>query len=230
MNFSEKSSRKLQRGAFARLREVAAAIILFCAPAMAESAPPLQRPVVIELFTSQGCSSCPPADKLMSKIAREPGVFALSLPVDIWDYVGWKDTLALPYHSQRQRQYAKGRGDNRVYTPQAVVNGIAHVVGSDPAALQASADDCYGREGALRVDLKAEPVAGGLKVAVGAAPEGVPKAAILWLVRVASERDVQIKRGENSGQRSPTSTSRADSCASANGRAKPPRSRSRPIN
>ncbi|MBX9758931.1 MAG: DUF1223 domain-containing protein [Beijerinckiaceae bacterium] len=153
----------------------------------------------MELFTSQGCSSCPPADKLLAVIARQPDVFALSLPVDLWDYVGWKDTLALPYHSQRQRQYAKGRGDNRVYTPQAVINGIAHVVGSDTAALQTMANDCYGRDGALGVKISAHPSAGGLKVDLGAAPEAAPKTAVLWLVRVASQRDVQIKRGENSG-------------------------------
>lgn len=167
-------------------------------PAKAQNAQP-QRPVVIELFTSQGCSSCPPADRLLGKLARRPGVYALSLPVDLWDYVGWKDTLATPLHSQRQRHYAKGRGDNRVYTPQAIINGIEHVVGSDPAAIQAKAEECYGREGALSVDMKVEAGDGGLKVDLGAATSGAPTAANLWLVRVASSRDVQIKRGENAG-------------------------------
>jgi hypothetical protein len=157
------------------------------------------RPVVIELFTSQGCSSCPPADRLFAKLAHQPGVIAMSLPVDLWDYVGWKDTLATPYHSQRQRQYAKGRGDNRVYTPQVVINGIAHVVGSDPAAIKAQAEMCFGRDGALSVRVRAEETASGLKVELGAASADGPKAASLWLVRVASSRDVQIKRGENAG-------------------------------
>ena len=157
------------------------------------------RPVVIELFTSQGCSSCPPADKLFAKLAHQPGVIALSLPVDLWDYVGWKDTLAAPYHAQRQRQYAKGRGDNRVYTPQVVINGIAHVVGSDLVAIKAQAETCFGRNGALSVRVRAEETASGLKVELGAAPDGAPKTASLWLVRVASSRDVQIKRGENAG-------------------------------
>ncbi len=200
MTFTGNLSRRLQRGAFSLIFALAALSsgLRRATPRPRRPARP-SGPVVVELFTSQGCSSCPPADKLLSKLAREPGVYALSLPVDLWDYVGWKDTLALPYHSQRQRQYAKGRGDNRVYTPQAVINGIAHVVGSDPAALRAMADECYGREGALSVELKAQPSAGGLKIDVGAASGVGPKAAVLWLVRVASQRDVQIKRGENSG-------------------------------
>lgn len=169
------------------------------APALAQSDGATVRPVFIELFTSQGCSSCPPADKLIAKLAHQPGVIALSLPVDLWDYVGWKDTLAMPYHSQRQRQYAKARGDNRVYTPQAVINGIAHVVGSDPAAIEAQADMCFGREGALSVGMKTEASPAGLKVEIGAATAGAPKLASLWLVRVASSQDVQIKRGENAG-------------------------------
>src|SRR5437868_8689477 len=78
---------------------------------------------VIELFTSQGCSSCPPADKLAGELARDPSLVVLSLPVDYWDYLGWKDTLALPGHTNRQRAYSKTRGDREVYTPQVVVNG-----------------------------------------------------------------------------------------------------------
>ena len=79
---------------------------------------------VIELFTSQGCSSCPPADKLLGELARDPSLIAMSLPVDYWDYLGWKDTLALHGHTTRQRAYAEARGDREVYTPQVVVNGV----------------------------------------------------------------------------------------------------------
>ena len=88
---------------------------------------------VIELFTSQGCSSCPPADKVIGELARDPTLITLSLPVDYWDYLGWKDTLALHGHSNRERAYADTRGDREVYTPQVVVNGIVHVLGSDKA-------------------------------------------------------------------------------------------------
>lgn len=159
------------------------------------------RPLVLELFTSQGCSSCPPADRLLNEMARKPGVFALSLPVDYWDYVGWKDTLALPAHSSRQRDYARARGDSKVYTPQAVIDGIAHVVGSDPDAIRAMAEECYGKDGALNVSIAAIPNAGGLRVELGAAAAGDgPKSAILWLVRVASRSHVLIGRGENAGR------------------------------
>ena len=91
---------------------------------------------VIELFTSQGCSSCPPADKLLGQLAGDPSVIALSLPVDYWDYLGWKDTLALHGHTVRQKAYAQARGDGAVYTPQVVVNGVVHALGSDKAAIE----------------------------------------------------------------------------------------------
>src|SRR4051812_44175949 len=91
---------------------------------------------VIELFTSQGCSSCPAADKLAGELARDPSLVVMSLPIDYWDYLGWKDTLALPGHSRRQKAYSKARGDREVYTPQVVVNGVMHVLGSDKDAIE----------------------------------------------------------------------------------------------
>ena len=93
-------------------------------------APPDPRPVV-ELFTSQGCSSCPAADALLGQLAKRDDVIALSFSVDYWDYLGWKDTLANPKFTERQRAYAKARGDGAIYTPQVIVNGVAHVNGSD---------------------------------------------------------------------------------------------------
>ena len=93
---------------------------------------------VLELFTSQGCSSCPPADKLLGELIRDPSLVAFSLNVDYWDSLGWKDTLADPRNSERQRAYARVRGDRGVYTPQLVINGTAHVVGSDKGAIQRS--------------------------------------------------------------------------------------------
>src|SRR6266487_6233453 len=73
---------------------------------------------VLELFTSQGCSSCPPADRLVGQLVNDPSLIALSVPIDYWDYLGWRDTLANPAHSARQRAYARVRGDGQVYTPQ----------------------------------------------------------------------------------------------------------------
>src|ERR1035441_5578212 len=91
---------------------------------------------VIELFTSQGCSSCPAADKIIGELAHDPSLLTMSLAVDYWDYLGWKDTLALHGHSDRQRAYANARGDREVYTPQVVVNGVVHVLGSDKAGIE----------------------------------------------------------------------------------------------
>src|ERR1700710_2011265 len=88
---------------------------------------------VVELFTSQGCSSCPAADKVLGELARDPNVIALSLPIDYWDYLGWKDTLADSRFTARQKAYSHARGDRDVYTPQVVVNGSTHVIGSGRA-------------------------------------------------------------------------------------------------
>ena len=91
---------------------------------------------VIELFTSQGCSSCPPADQLLGELADDPSLVSVSVPVDYWDYLGWKDTLADPRNTARQKAYAHARGDGQVYTPQVVVNGTLHALGSDKAAIE----------------------------------------------------------------------------------------------
>src|SRR5579884_1259198 len=91
---------------------------------------------LLELFTSQGCSSCPAADKLLGEFATDPSLVAISVPIDYWDYLGWKDTLASPAHSARQRAYARMRGDRQVYTPQVVINGATHALGSDRAAIE----------------------------------------------------------------------------------------------
>jgi hypothetical protein len=179
---------------------LASVLTLTLAGSLARAQDANVRPLVIEMFTSQGCSSCPPADRLINQMARKPGVFALSLPVDYWDYIGWKDTLALPAHSNRQRQYARARGDSNVYTPQAVIDGIAHVVGSDPGAILRMAEECYGKEGALLVAINAKAQGAGLRVELGAGTGEGPHAAILWLVRVASKSKVLIGRGENSGK------------------------------
>ncbi len=95
-----------------------------------------QQRAVIELFTSQGCSSCPAADKLLGELAADPSLVAISVPIDYWDYLGWKDTLADPRNTARQKAYAHARGDGQVYTPQVVVNGSLHVLGSDKAAIE----------------------------------------------------------------------------------------------
>ncbi len=91
---------------------------------------------VIELFTSQGCSSCPPADAVLKTLSENPSIIALSLPVDYWNYLGWKDTFASPRNSDRQRNYARARGDGAIYTPQVVVNGLIPVNGASKSEIE----------------------------------------------------------------------------------------------
>jgi len=118
--------------------QFASSLALSCLAVLVAQPARTEPRAVIELFTSQGCSSCPAADKLIAEYSRDPSVIALSLAVDYWDYLGWKDTLALSGHSNRQRAYAKARGDREVYTPQVVVDGAVHALGSDKKPVYAS--------------------------------------------------------------------------------------------
>ena len=152
---------------------------------------------VVQLFTSQGCSSCPPADRLLGELAHDPTLVTLSLPVDYWDYLGWKDTLALHGNATLQRDYSIARGDREVYTPQAVVNGVVHALGSDKDAIeQAIARTRSAGPLALPVTLR---IADG-KVSVHLpAAQGEHKSGAVWLFPVTSQAKVKIGRGENGG-------------------------------
>lgn len=143
---------------------------------------------VVELFTSQGCSSCPPADALLRQLSADDRVLALGFHVDYWDQLGWKDTLGSPAYSARQRDYAVRRGDDRVYTPQAVVDGGGHAVGSNAAAVSAL------MEAPLGVDVALDRKAG--RVAVGAGQGR----GTLYRVDYTRAASVPIARGENRGR------------------------------
>src|ERR1700730_6323327 len=119
-----------------------------------------------EFFTSRGCSSCPSADRLLGELARDPAIVAMSLPIDYWDYLGWKDTLANPRHTARQRGYARLRGDREVYTPQAVINGAAHALGSDKTAIDAAILATKADPSTLSVPVKLSFSADRLEVAI----------------------------------------------------------------
>src|SRR5712675_2815468 len=121
------------------------AIVAIVRPAHAEPR------AVVELFTSQGCSSCPAADKVLGELARDPSVIALSLPIDYWDYLGWKDTLADARFSARQKAYSHMRGDRDVYTPQVVVNGSVHLIGSDRAGIEGAIGETKKVNGVMSV-------------------------------------------------------------------------------
>src|SRR5947207_5610344 len=151
---------------------------------------------VIELFTSQGCSSCPPADKLAGELARDPSLVVLSLPVDYWDYLGWKDTLALPGHTNRQRAYSKARGDREVYTPQVVVNGAKHVLGSDKAAIENAITQTRNQAGTLSLPVSLSVAGEQISVSVPAARNGAAKGEV-WLCPITRRLEVAIERGQN---------------------------------
>ena len=154
---------------------------------------------LLELFTSQGCSSCPPADKLLGELASDPSIVALSVPIDYWDYLGWKDTLASAGHSARQRAYSRVRGDRQVYTPQVVVNGTTHVLGSDRAAIERMI-----AQNDQKPDVMSLPVLlalGGSSLSVTVkAKDGEHAAGEVWLCPLSRAIAVAIGRGENHGR------------------------------
>jgi hypothetical protein len=155
---------------------------------------------VIELFTSQGCSSCPAADKLLQQLAKRPNVIVLSYPVTYWDYLGWKDTLARPENTERQRSYAAARGDGEVYTPQAVVNGVEGCVGSNLSAIESAVENTAPiiRKELVQLSVRVENVK--LIIETGAAATGSRhKAGKVWVARVQRSATVPIGRGENAG-------------------------------
>ncbi len=154
---------------------------------------------VVELFTSQGCSSCPPADRILGQLARDPGTLALSFPVDYWDYIGWKDTLAAPSYTARQEAYAAASGKGQVYTPEVIVDGLNDAVGSDLQAIEKAEREAATRSGVLSVPLSVVEHDGKIDIAVGAASAASPHSAGVYLLALASSRTVTVQRGENAG-------------------------------
>lgn len=161
---------------------------------------------VLELYTSQGCSSCPPADALLHKFASRPDIIAMTMPVDYWDYLGWKDTLANPKFSQRQRKYAKVRGDGRIYTPQVVINGLTHAVGSKEAEIEKQIEATVAQLAAQRIGVRMRAKDGKLTIEADGIPDGAPqgvgiKDTTIWLAVLQKSAEVEIKRGENHGRK-----------------------------
>jgi hypothetical protein len=157
---------------------------------------------VYELYTSQGCSSCPAADAMLAHLAKRDDVIALTLPVDIWDYLGWRDTLARPEFTDRQRAYAKTLGDGMVYTPQAVVSGLIHVNASSQDKIEGVIAKTARLFAASRVPISLSAENGRLVIDVSAAAvkAGQVKEATVWLAAIAGSVEVPIMRGENQGR------------------------------
>lgn len=155
---------------------------------------------VVELFTSQGCSSCPPADKIIGDLSSDPSIIALSMPIDYWDYLGWKDTLADSRFSARQRAYSRMRGDREVYTPQVVVNGSTHVIGSDRAGIENAIGKTDKGNGVMSVPVTMSFSGKQVNVSVAASKESSISHGEVWICSVAKSVPISISRGENRGQ------------------------------
>ena len=155
---------------------------------------------VVELFTSQGCSSCPPADKIIGELAKDPNVIALSMPIEYWDYLGWKDTLADSRFSARQKAYSQMRGDRDVYTPQVIVNGSANVIGSDRAAIDSAILATQKTSGVMSVPVTMTMSGKQINVSVAASKAAAPAHGEVWICSVSKAVPISIGRGENRGR------------------------------
>ena len=150
---------------------------------------------VLELFTSQGCSSCPPADALLRNMQQRPDIIALAYHVDYWDYIGWSDTFGNKANTDRQRAYASSWSSNNIYPPEMVVNGAHDVVGSRQADIEGAID-----QGGLSIPVSLVTDADGmLDVSVEGKP-GEHQSGV-WLVTFIDRAEVDVERGENAGRK-----------------------------
>lgn len=154
-------------------------------------------PVVLELFTSQGCSSCPPADALMNRLAADEDVIVLGWHVDYWDYLGWKDEFSRPENTQRQVGYRDRWNLRSLYTPQVVIHGETQVVGSNERKVRMYIDQFQAEKPMLSMDVDVQGV--NAEITVSALADDLPEADV-FLVRMISQANTEISRGENAGR------------------------------
>ncbi len=180
------------------MRQIAASVFAGLMPLLATQVGAQERPVVVELFTSQGCASCPPADAFLKQLAMREDVVALALHVDYWDYIGWEDSFASPEYSERQRGYAKTGERKMVYTPQMIINGEDQVVGTRFEDVTDLIEKHRAQaQNGLAVQVKRDETR--VQIRVEAEPaRSMPL--MVQLVRYIPEETVAIERGENAGQ------------------------------
>ncbi|WSH27162.1 thioredoxin family protein [Rhizobium beringeri] len=152
---------------------------------------------VVELFTAQGCSSCPPADAAFRKLVNQGDVIALAYHVDYWNYLGWADTLSSKENTERQYGYARTMGRSNVYTPQAIVNGRGHLAGADLNGINSKIDTFSSEGNGLTVPISAAMRGDELEIKIGA---GQGKANVV-MVYFDKEKTIDVEKGENSGQK-----------------------------
>jgi hypothetical protein len=177
---------------FSRRKALGLGAAVLATPVLGRSAEAAAAPILVELFTSQGCSSCPPADRLAGEMRKNKQLIVVSLNVDYWDYLGWKDTLAKAEYTKRQMDYAHARGDGDVYTPQMVINGQRHAVGSRKSDVEAAISKV--RPAQVPVSISSDSKEIVVEIGAGEATD-----ATLWLMSIAPEVSVDIERGENTG-------------------------------
>lgn len=172
------------------------ALVLVASAARSADAAPVHPKGVVELFTSQSCSSCPPADAVLARLAQRGDVIALSYHVDYWNYLGWRDTFSAKKFTDRQYGYARTFGRESVYTPQMVIDGRDQTVGSNQNAVERALTTLAARGQGLTVPVTAKQSAGKITITVGAGGGN----ADLVLVYFDRKATVAVKRGENSGR------------------------------
>lgn len=172
------------------------ALPLLTAPLTAQAA---KLTAVLELFTSQGCSSCPPADAYLKELAQQEDVLALAFHVDYWDYLGWKDTLAIPQNTQFQRDYQKVFKSRSIYTPQMVINGRNHMVGSDRKSIQKEMAQQALENQNLVIDVEMAERNGLISINTVGQNIGAMEA-VVEIVYFQPQSDVVVERGENAGR------------------------------
>lgn len=172
------------------------ALVAVTGAALAQDSATGTRAIVVELYTSQGCSSCPPADEILAAMAADSSLIPLALHVDYWDYLGWKDKFADPRFTERQKAYAQAAGDRMIYTPQMIVNGVERVVGSRPDEILEAIQAHTARPVTVRLIARRE--GGDLFIRAEAVPPQ-DRPLRIDLVRYKPSEEVAIQRGENAG-------------------------------
>ncbi|WP_339112366.1 DUF1223 domain-containing protein [Thioclava sp. GXIMD2076] len=158
--------------------------------------PDMRTPIVVELFTSQGCAACPPADKLLQGLAARDDVIALALHVDYWDYLGWKDPFGQPAFTSRQKGYARAVKERMIYTPQMIVNGQQRLLGADRMAIKSALDAATSKPSPVEISVAQDGANYRISLA---AKTALGQDAMVQVVRYIPDASVDILRGENAG-------------------------------
>ncbi len=182
-----------------RTRNLFACAALFLPLTVVSPSATAGTPVVVELFTSQGCSSCPPADAFLAELATRDDVIALSYPITYWDHLGWADTLARPEHSERQRAYNRALGKDMVYTPEMVIGGQVHEVGSRRETVVAKIEKMKKQDTSHISEIAVTDLGNRILLDIPSTMSATEPCTV-WFVPFSSEKTVAIGNGENKGQ------------------------------